>query len=71
MYGDNISPSLTEPFHVPHRPVNHQMNIQWHGRNGADRLNHRQADGDIRDKQTVHYIHMKVVRAADSVNIPL
>ena len=53
------------------RGVDHQMDVQSHVRHRPDGLDHRQADGDIGHEETIHHVHVEVVRRADLLNVPL
>ena len=66
-----IGAGIAEFLHVPHRLRDHQVNIQEHIRDLPDRLQHRDADGDIGHEHAVHHVHMDVVGVGNAVNVPL
>ena len=60
---DDVGAGLTEPLHIANRPVDHQMDIQYHVGLLADRLQHRQAKRNIGDKDAVHHVKVEIVGA--------
>ena len=71
MDSDNVRACAAELLHIPHRPVDHQVDVQRQGCDRADGLHYRDADGDIGHKQAVHHIHMEVVGRFNPADLPL
>ena len=71
--GHKVSTCLDKLLHVPDGAVDHQMNIQRQIGNLTDGGNHRNADGDIGNKNAVHHVNMDKVCAevTQSTDIPL
>ena len=63
MDGQQVAAGLAEIVDIAQRPVDHQMHIQRHIRDAADRRDDRDADRDIRHEQAVHHVHMDIIRA--------
>ncbi len=68
--GEQVRPSLGKGLDVPHRLVDHQMDVQEHVGALADGLDHRDADGEIGNESAVHHVHMEVVGIGDPPDIP-
>ncbi len=69
--GQQVGPRLGEVLDVPHRLVDHQVDVQKHVGALADRLDHRDADGEVGHKGAVHHIHMEVVGGGHPLDVPL
>ena len=54
---------LAEAIYIPDGPVNHEMDVQRQLGNPGNGLDHRHANGQIRDKETVHDVYMNVICA--------
>ena len=66
-----VRPGVAEPLHIAHRLGDHQMYVQGEGRDGPDGPHHRDADGDVGDKDAVHHVHVDVVGGGDALDVPL
>ena len=56
---------------VPHRLMDHQVDIQKQTAAPADGLDHRDAHRNVGDKDAVHNIYMEVVSAGGLFDVPL
>ena len=71
MDGQQVGSGLGEVLDVPHRLVDHQMDVQKHVCTLADGLYYRDANGKVGDKAAVHHIHMEIVRGRHFFDVPL
>ena len=69
MTGHEIGARVAELLHVAHRLHDHQMRIDGKRRHFADRLEHGDANGEIRHKDAVHHVKMNVVSGGDRLNV--
>ena len=60
---DKIRAGIAELLGVTHRLFDHQMHIKKHVRLLAQRLEHRDPNGDIRHKKAVHHVKVEIVGA--------
>ena len=66
MNGQNVGARLAKTFDIADRAVDHEMHIQRQVRHAPQRLDHRKAHGEIRNKVSVHNINMDVVGTGGS-----
>ncbi|MPM39710.1 hypothetical protein SDC9_86344 [bioreactor metagenome] len=71
VHRDDVRPGVAKLRSIPSRLDNHQVNIQRQGCGGTDRLDHRNPDGNVGDKHTVHHVHMDIVGGGNFPNVPL
>ena len=64
MNRDNISTSLCKVRNTELRLDNHEMNIQGLVGDGAESIDNERANGDVRDKATVHDINVDPISAS-------
>ena len=69
--GQQIRPRLGEGFDVPHRLLNHQVDIQKHIGTLPDGLHHWHAYGDVGNEGAIHHVHMEVVGGGRRLDVPL
>ncbi|MBT9160888.1 MAG: hypothetical protein DDT26_02184 [Dehalococcoidia bacterium] len=60
---NNVGPGLGEALDLSLRGIDHQVNVQWQGGAGANRLHHPVADAYSGHKLPVHDINMDIVGA--------
>ena len=59
---DEIRAGGAKPLHIAHGALDHEVDVEKHIRRAAQRLDHRNADGDIRNEKPVHNIDVQPVR---------
>ena len=59
-----VSTRICKIIHIPSGILYHQMDIAEHVRQGANRLQHRNPEGNARYKHAVHHIKVKDLRTA-------
>src|SRR5512146_2450431 len=59
MHTDPVRSRIDKGWNEVVRPLDHQVNIQGHIDNLADRLHHRRSDRQVGDKMPIHYVEMQ------------
>ena len=63
MEGDDVRARVGEVVDIPQRIAYHQMNVKGLVREGTNPFYYGSAEGEVRDKMTVHNVEVHPVRA--------
>ena len=61
--GDHVGAGLCKCVRIPERVGDHQVDVEWEGGRLSDGGQDRDAEGDVGDKDPVHYVKVDHVGA--------